>query len=322
MNAAALGDALARLNAGLNSLSFLLLVGGWLAIRARKIERHKALMRAAFITSALFLVSYLARFALTGSHHIAASGWVKGSYLALLFSHMILAAVTVPLVLRALFLAYKQRFDEHRKIARITAPIWTYVSFTGVLVYVVLYHVVGTVEGAHAAAPKIDLPIPAFTLTSHENKAFGVAQMKGKVWIADFVFTHCPTVCPRLTKQMADLQDKTKPLGDRVHLVTFSVDPENDTPEVLAAYAKKYGADPARWVFLTGSLADIEGAVMSGFKIAMGKEKAKDTGLVSVFHGEKFVLVDRDAKIRGYYDADDVGMRNLLRDTEALASAR
>ena len=90
--------------------------------------------------------SYLTRYALTGTHHLAAGGWVKAAYLTLLFSHMILAAATVPLVLRSLFLAHKKRFAEHRKIVRWTFPIWLYVSITGVVVYVVLYHVVGTVE--------------------------------------------------------------------------------------------------------------------------------------------------------------------------------
>src|SRR5262245_18775844 len=133
MDASAIGDVLARVNAGLNATSLLLLVLGWLSIRAKKIERHRMLMRAAFLTSALFLASYLVRYSLTGAHHIAATGWIKATYLGILFSHMILAAATVPLVLRALYLAYKQRFAEHRRIARITFPIWAYVSLTGVI---------------------------------------------------------------------------------------------------------------------------------------------------------------------------------------------
>ena len=323
MNAAQIGDVLARLNAGLNSTSFILLALGWLSIKGKRVERHRKLMTAAFVTSALFLVSYLTRFALTGAHHIAATGWVKGAYLALLVSHMILAALAVPFILRALFLALRGRFGEHRKIARITFPIWAYVSLTGVIVYALLYHVVGTAEArspaiVHVAPAAVRLPLPAFTLTNQENKPFGLAEMKGHVWIADFVFTTCPTVCPKLTKRMVELQERTRPIGDAVHLLTFTVDPENDTPDKLAAYGKQYGADTSRWTFLTGSLAQIEGTVMDGFKIVMGKKDAPG-GLVTIFHGEKFVVVDHDANIRGYYDADDAGMRDLMRDVERLA---
>lgn len=320
MNGAQIGDVLARLNAGLNSASFVLLALGWLNIRRKRIERHRKLMLAAFITSSLFLISYLARYSLTGAHHIAAGGWVKATYLALLFSHMILAALAVPLVLRALYLALRGRFDAHRKIARITFPIWAYVSITGVVVYALLYHVVGTAEAARA---EIRLPLPAFTLTDERNQPFGLADMKGRVWVADFVFTTCPVVCPKLTQKMVTVQERTRPLGDAIHLLTITVDPENDTPDKLAAYAKKFGADPQRWRFLTGSLAQIEGAVMNGFKIAMGKQaSAPGSSLMTIFHGEKFVLVDREGNIRGYYDADEEGIRDLLREVESLARAR
>jgi putative membrane protein len=146
MSAVVIGDALARLNAGLNSASFLLLVGGLVQIKRRRRQAHEACMKLAFLTSALFLVSYLTRYALTGAHHLAAGGWVKAVYFTILFSHMALAVATVPLVLRTLFLARRGRFAEHRRIARITYPIWTYVSLTGVVVYALLYHVVGTVD--------------------------------------------------------------------------------------------------------------------------------------------------------------------------------
>lgn len=330
MTSAQIGDVLARLNAGLNTASFILLLLGFLAIKGKQTARHQRLMFAAFITSALFLTSYLTRFAITGAHHINASGAAKAVYFTLLFSHMILAAAAVPLILRALFLAYKKRFDEHRKIAKITFPIWAYVSLTGVVVYVMLYQVYGTAPAAptasveaHAPAADVRLPLPDFTLTTEQNKPFGLADMKGRVWVADFVFTTCPTVCPKLTKRMVEVQERTRALGDAVHLATFSVDPENDTPDKLAAYARQYSADPARWTFLTGSLAQIEGTVVGGFKIVMGKKEAEPGGtLMTIFHGEKFVLVDREANIRGYFDADDEGIRDLLRRVTTLAGAR
>ncbi len=135
-----IGDALAPINALLNSTSTVLLILGFVAIRRKKIPFHRACMVGAFSASCVFLIGYLTRFALTGSHTFPQLGWVRSLYLAILFSHMILAVVTVPLVLYTLFLAFKKRFEKHRKIARVTYPIWLYVSFTGVIVYVMLYH--------------------------------------------------------------------------------------------------------------------------------------------------------------------------------------
>jgi putative membrane protein len=146
MTTVELGDALARVNAVLNGTSFVLLLVGWAMIRAKRITAHRRAMKGAFVASVIFLASYLSRFALTGSHRFAGTGALKAVYLGILFSHMVLAAATVPLVLRTLYLAGKARFDEHRRIARVTFPIWSYVSLTGVLVYVLLYHVGGFVR--------------------------------------------------------------------------------------------------------------------------------------------------------------------------------
>jgi putative membrane protein len=136
-----LADVLPSVNATLNATSAVLLFVGWRAIRSRSIGVHRFAMQGAFVTSAIFLVCYLTRFYLTGTHRFPGGGWLKAAYLAILFSHMVLAVVTVPLVLRTLYLARKSRFVEHRKIAKFTFPVWMYVSVTGVIVYVMLYHV-------------------------------------------------------------------------------------------------------------------------------------------------------------------------------------
>jgi putative membrane protein len=149
MTSEQIGNALAPVNALLNTTSTALLIAGYVAIRRKKVPVHRACMIGAFVASCVFLAGYLTRFALTGSHSFPQLGWVRSVYLAILFSHMVLAAVTVPLVLRTLFLAYKKRFDAHRKIAKITYPIWLYVSFTGVVVYLMLYHL------APALAPRL-----------------------------------------------------------------------------------------------------------------------------------------------------------------------
>lgn len=160
--------------------------------------------------------------------------------------------------------------------------------------------------------------LPAYQLTSDQGQAFGAENLRGKTYVANFVFTSCPSVCPRLTKRMAEVQERTKDLGDALHLVTFSVDPETDTPEVLRGYAQKYGADPKRWVFLTGQLTDIEPVVVKGFKMVMGK-KETTPGMFEIVHGERFVLVDGKGFVRGFYEATNEGIDKLIVDARKLA---
>jgi len=169
--------------------------------------------------------------------------------------------------------------------------------------------------------PKLALELPSFELTNQRGEPFSLADLRGKIWVADFIFLSCPTVCPKLTKRMFEIQHRTRNLGDAFHLVTFTVDPENDTPDRLAEYAYANRASPGRWTFLTGPLDTIEGTVVKGFKMAMGKEELSP-GLFSIFHGERLVLVDQQGKIRGYYEADDEGIAKLMRDIGLLVNIR
>lgn len=171
--------------------------------------------------------------------------------------------------------------------------------------------------------PSLDVPLPPFTLTNERGEPFGRDDLLGKVWVADFIFTSCPTVCPALTKRMGQVQHRARNLGDAFHLVSFTVDPENDTPERLAAYARQNHASPRLWSFVTGPLGEMETTVVKGFKISMGKEESSPgTGIFSIFHGEKLVLVDAKGSIRGYYDADDPGIDLLMRDIGVIINAR
>ena len=140
MTAEAFARALATVNAGLNLTSAVLLLAGLRFILRRDIARHRLCMLGAVTSGALFLVFYVTRFSLTGSHPFPGPDPVRPWYLAILFSHMVLAIVVVPLVLRLLFLASRQRFGAHRRLARWTFPIWLYVSLTGLVVYLMLYH--------------------------------------------------------------------------------------------------------------------------------------------------------------------------------------
>lgn len=127
-------------NATLNgSSAVLLLIGRWFIGRGR-ISIHRAFMIAALVTSSAFLVSYLYYHAHVGSVHFHGLGWSRPLYFTILISHTILAAVVVPMVIITLSRALRERFDRHRAIARWTFPVWMYVSVTGVIVYVMLYH--------------------------------------------------------------------------------------------------------------------------------------------------------------------------------------
>lgn len=134
------GDRLAALNATLNGTAAVLLFLGWRAVRAGKVARHRAFMGSAFLVSALFLVSYLTRFYLTGTHRYPGTGAMRTIYLSVLLTHTVLAAAVPFLAIRTIYLALKDRVAAHRKIARITLPVWMYVSVTGVLIYFMLYH--------------------------------------------------------------------------------------------------------------------------------------------------------------------------------------
>ena len=135
------------INAMLNGSAGAFLVAGYLAIRRRDINLHRTCMIAAFTASSIFLASYLARFAISGSHKYPGDGADKVAYLTILFSHMLLAAALVPLVLRTLYLGLRRRDAKHRAIAKWTLPIWMYVSVTGVIVYLMLYPVANALYG-------------------------------------------------------------------------------------------------------------------------------------------------------------------------------
>ncbi len=143
MNVESLGGTLAAVNAGLNFTSAALLVAGFRFIRRGRIRDHRRCMLGAVAAGATFLVLYVTRFSLTGTHSFTGPESVRPVYLAILFSHMVLAVVVVPMVIRLLVLARRERFREHRRLARWTLPIWLYTSVTGLVVYLMLYQLYG-----------------------------------------------------------------------------------------------------------------------------------------------------------------------------------
>lgn len=135
-----LGQILPTVNAGINSTCFFLLLYGYALIRRRNIAAHRRVMMSVFYLSALFLLCYLVRFALTGTHRFAGPQPWKGIYLAILFTHMPLAALVPLMAIRAILYARRGLIEQHRRIVRYAYPIWLYVSVTGVIVYAMLYH--------------------------------------------------------------------------------------------------------------------------------------------------------------------------------------
>ena len=136
-------DTLAAVNALLNGISGIALVTGWVLIKQGRRDAHKKAMLSAFGISALFLMSYLARVALSGTHPYPESAPARNFYLAMLGSHVILAAAVPFLSVSAIVMAFRERWTAHKRIVRFGLPIWLYVSVTGVGVYLMLYHVAG-----------------------------------------------------------------------------------------------------------------------------------------------------------------------------------
>ena len=163
--------------------------------------------------------------------------------------------------------------------------------------------------------------VPAFALTDQAGRPVSERDLRGAPWVANFIFTRCPSACPMLTAKFKALQGE---LGDlpSVRFVSISVDPEHDTPAVLAAYARRFSADTSRWSFLTGSLKDIERTVVEGFKVHIGKPEVRGDNptLIDIMHGEHFVLVDREGTIRGYYRAEPAKLAELKAALRALAN--
>jgi protein SCO1/2 len=153
--------------------------------------------------------------------------------------------------------------------------------------------------------------VPEFVLVNQGGKNFGSADLRGKIWIADFIYSTCPGPCPMISSRMSELQ---KPLEKTdVHLVSFTVDPAKDTPQVLRGYAEKLDAQAGRWDFLTGPQSTIYNLSRDGFKLAVGEEKGVP------IHSTRMILVDRHGAIRGYYDAvEPDAVTKLVADTTHL----
>jgi len=196
-------------------------------------------------------------------------------------------------------------------IARPSLQPWLW---TGFLALVMAVPVLRSALPAPLPPPPVLGTVPDFRLVDQTGAPFGPDRLKGRVWIADFVFTRCPDVCPRMTERLVGVH---RALGERTDLVSVSVDPTYDTPERLAAFARANGAESPRWHFLTGDSQHVQEAVLRGFNVAFSRESED---IATLTHGVHVVLVDGRGRIRGYYDSNDRdALERLVADARRFA---
>ncbi len=160
-----------------------------------------------------------------------------------------------------------------------------------------------TSTAPEAPALKLDNfgTVPDFALVDQTASPVTLASFADHVWLADFMFTSCPDICPTLSARMASVAGKYE-AQERVQFVSFSVDPATDTPAKLTDYAARFGAKHPTWRFLTGDTATMRTVVVDGFKLLMEKAPATETQPETILHGSRFLLVDKHAVIRAYPD--------------------
>lgn len=169
--------------------------------------------------------------------------------------------------------------------------------------------------------PPILSTLPAFELTDQAGRTFGSKELAGRVWVASFIFTRCVTVCPNITAKMTRIQSRMRNLAPAFHLVSFSADPDYDTPARLDAYAKGYRASPRLWSFLTGPPAAVRELAVRGLKMSFGRERSDDRDFEGIFHDTHILLVDGSGRVRRYYDSEKESVvDDVVRDAALLVN--
>jgi cytochrome oxidase Cu insertion factor (SCO1/SenC/PrrC family) len=198
-------------------------------------------------------------------------------------------------------------------------PAWRRSLLWGLLVAVLLAVVTaaGLQRLRRPDPPPVLGQVPAFSLTNRDGRTVGLTDLAGAPWVADFVFTRCPASCPIMTARMAKLnRELPEDLG--VRMVSITVDPDHDTPQVLQKYAASFKA-PDHWLFLTGNKEALFRLSKEGFKLGVEVNTQTDS-IEPILHSTRFVLVDGLGRIRGYYDGfDEESMAKLKQDLLAIA---
>jgi|ERR1043166_913747 cytochrome oxidase Cu insertion factor (SCO1/SenC/PrrC family) len=206
---------------------------------------------------------------------------------------------------------------------RLSRTLWVGVGL--LIVILAVAAVLSRVEPKHgrAAAPPVLGRVADFTLTNQSGQAVTLASLLGQVWVADIIFTSCAGPCPRMTKQMKTLQDALPP-ASRARLVTLTTDPGTDTPAVLKQYAARFGANPDRWIFLTGTKKEIAALAIDSLKLtAVEKKPEERENPQDLFvHSTIFVVVDKQARLRGVFETEGEGIDPVRARKEILATMR
>lgn len=177
------------------------------------------------------------------------------------------------------------------------------------------------VAAERAAPPPVLGRVVDFTLLDQSSTPVSQATLGGEPWVASFLFTRCTTICPRLGERMRAVQALSQRSDPRLRLVTFSVDPEHDAPDVLKAYADAFGADGTRWRFLTGSEQAI-GEIARSFAVALEGEVDPEQPNFGIMHSGHLILVDGRGRIRGYYPSAEEGVEHrILDDLQRIGAA-
>jgi len=165
--------------------------------------------------------------------------------------------------------------------------------------------------------------IADFALTNQDGKVVSLADLRGRVWVADIIFTRCAGSCPKMTRQMKELQDALPP-GSQAELVTLTTDPDFDTPPVLKAYAQRFGAEPGRWTFLTGTKTQIAKLAVDSLKLSAvpKKPEERDSPQDLFVHSTIFVIADKHGQLRGVFETTGEGIDPAQVQAKILAAVR
>lgn len=202
------------------------------------------------------------------------------------------------------------------------APLWRNPFVVAFVVGCVTVTLIRPLLRYEPPPPPVLSELPAFSLVDTAGKPFGSTELRGQVWIASFFFTRCPSVCPLLMSRVAELQKRYESEHiEGIRLVSITVDPARDTPDVLRAAEPRYGVDPARWSLLTGAPEQVRDLCVNGFHVPGFDGEAMSNG--DIPHTTKVVLVDTQNRIRGYYDTDEQGLDEVFhRAQHVLKEAR
>ena len=165
--------------------------------------------------------------------------------------------------------------------------------------------------------PPVLTVLPSYDLIDRHGEPFGTEQLAGQVYVANFFFTRCTTVCPMLTSSMSKLLRRYRDGGiDGIRLVSISVDGAHDTPDQLATYAERYEIETEAWSLLTGPPEQVRPLVLEGFLLPLGTQQEDEQGVMDIAHAGRLVLVDRWGQVRGYYASDASGLDELFKRSQ------